>query len=236
MFRGETLLELPPGTQRALIVNGAPDAGAVDKDTPLSFLVQARNLNCDSALVSCQYPDAGYYTPATSFGETYGPLLSTQARLQPLPLVGIAVSITTRASVTLSLSPTPAPQDEFGLKPSFMAKCRVSGDDMAGWTRPDTIVAYSTGSHALAGFVTIPGLQEGLVYDFKVYSRSRQSDAWEAQGSPVTSARPLRAASPVRDLHVVEINATAVRLAFLRPVEVCTSSAQCLVLTCICMS
>ena len=235
VFRGETLLELPPGTYRALIVNGAPDAGAVDKETPLSFLVQARNLNCDSALVSCQYPDAGYYTPATSFGKTYGPLLSTQARLQPLPLVGIAVSITTRASVTLSLSPTPAPQDEFGLEPSFMAKCRVSGDDMAGWTRPDTIVAYSTGSHALAGFVTIPGLQEGLVYDFKVYSRSRQSDAWEAQGSPVTSARPLRAASPVRDLHVVDINATAVRLAFLRPVEVCPSSAQCLVLTCTCM-
>jgi len=56
-----------------------------------------------------------------------------------------------------------------------------------------------------------------MLYDFKVFSRNRHMDAWENLGSGVVSARPLRPASAVRDVSVVEINDTSVRLAFTRP-------------------
>jgi len=78
-------------------------------------------------------------------------------------------------------------------------------------------VRRSVVHEARAGMVTVDGLEEGLLYDFKVFSRNRQMDAWENLASDVVSARPLRPASAVRDVSVVEINDTSVRLAFTRP-------------------
>ena len=213
---GEDVSDLPPGTNRALLVNGV--GFAADKDTDFAFLIQARNLNCDvsvEATCTSQYSADSDWNALTYFGTTQGPVLSTQARLQPPPLSNIAVKITTMSSVTLSWSPTPSPLEV----PEFMAKCRVSGDGMAGWTHPNTITARSSGTQALAGTITIPNLEENTLYDFIVFSRNRQVDAWEGHGSAVISSRPLRPPSAVLNLHVVEINSTTVGLGFTRPQE-----------------
>jgi len=119
---GASLGDLAPGTHRALIVNGL--GAAVNKQTPLSFLVQARNLNCDGA---CSYPDVSTdFNSLNYFGTTQGPVLSTQFRWQPSPLGQVAVKITSKSSVTLSWSPIPSSLED----PLFMAKCRIAGNQV----------------------------------------------------------------------------------------------------------
>ena len=91
---------------------------------------------------------------------------------------------------------------------------------MAGWNNADVIVQTSIASEARNGAITVHGLEEGTLYDFKIFARNRHMDAWEDLGSPAISARPLRPASAVRQVRILEVNETSVRLSFTRPEEV----------------
>jgi hypothetical protein len=118
---GPRLDSLAPGTHRALIVNGLGDP--VNKETPFSFLVRARNLNCDDSLdTTCAFPNVDAFNPLSYFGSTQGAVLSTQFRWQPSPLGQVAVKITSQSSVILSWTPIPSSLEV----PLFMAKCRIS--------------------------------------------------------------------------------------------------------------
>ena len=216
LMAGEDLSALPPGTTRALILNG--NQNTIIPNNQFTFLVHTRNLNCDSQFQACSdlYQNANAWDRFEYLGKTQGPILTMRASVQPPPASAISVNITTRSSVTFALTPPSSPLEE----PEFQALCRVSGDEMAGWNNADVIVQTSIASEARNGAITVHGLEEGTLYDFKIFARNRHMDAWEDLGSPAISARPLRPASVVRQVRIVEVNETSVRLSFTRPEEV----------------
>ena len=175
---GEILSELPPGTHRALVVNVL--GFTLNKDTPVSFLIQARNLNCDLEMAggACPYPYDMYYNPLSYFGKTQDAVVSTQTHVQPHPRSSVYVKMTSLSSVKLSWeanSESVLP----GSEPlEVLAKTRISGDSMAGWTCKSVVVTRSNPVEAAARSITIPDLEEGRLYDFVVFVRNRHIDAW----------------------------------------------------------